>query len=101
MTRIDELLSPLRQIRILLIRLACGLLVLAAPVFLNAGREFHVQNWRREDGLPDGQITALEQTADGYLWIGTAKGLARFDGIRFKVFKAGETPDLPTREFPV
>jgi ligand-binding sensor domain-containing protein/signal transduction histidine kinase len=95
MTRIDELLSPLRQIRILLIRLACGLLVLAAPVvFSTRAEEFHVQNWRREDGLPDGQITALEQTADGYLWIGTAKGLARFDGIRFKVFKAGETPDF-------
>lgn len=59
---------------------------------MTRAEEFHVQNWRREDGLPDGQITALEQTADGYLWIGTAKGLARYDGIRFRVFKAGETP---------
>lgn len=41
-----------------------------------------------EDGLPDGEITAIQQTPDGYLWIGTPKGLARFDGNRFKVFKA-------------
>ena len=92
MTRVDELLSRPRRTRLALARLACGLLVLAAPeISTMRAEEFHVQNWRREDGLPDGQITALEQTADGYLWIGTANGLARFDGLRFKVFKAGET----------
>ena len=34
-------------------------------------------------GAP-GQITALAQTADGYLWIGTTHGVFRFDGIRFQ-----------------
>ncbi len=52
-------------------------------------QEYQVRNWHIEDGLPDGEITAIEQTPDGYLWIGTAKGLARFDGTRFKSFKAG------------
>ena len=56
-----------------------------------SGQEFYVENWRQQDGLPDGQITAIEQTPDGYLWIGTSKGLARFDGVSFKVFKAGDT----------
>jgi ligand-binding sensor domain-containing protein/signal transduction histidine kinase len=74
-------------------RLVCSVLLLGAGSVADALAEaYHVQNWRREDGLPDGQITALEQTRDGYLWIGTAKGLARFDGVRFKVFKAGGTP---------
>ena len=67
----------------------CGLL---AGLLLPArAEEFHVQNWRREDGLPDGQITAMAQTPDGYLWVGTAKGLARFDGSHFKTYKSGET----------
>jgi ligand-binding sensor domain-containing protein/signal transduction histidine kinase len=38
--------------------------------------------------LPDGQVTALAQTPDGYLWVGTPRGLARFDGVRFRVFTA-------------
>lgn len=75
----------------MMIRLSI-ILLLAGEVLCLSAEEFYVQNWRREDGLPDGQITAIEQTADGYLWIGTAKGLARFDGQHFKVFKAGETP---------
>lgn len=93
MSRIDELFLQPRRIRFAVARLVLGLLLLAAPeIFTAQAEQFHVQNWRREDGLPDGQITALAQTADGYLWIGTPKGLARFDGLRFKVFKAGETP---------
>jgi ligand-binding sensor domain-containing protein/signal transduction histidine kinase len=60
--------------------------------------EFHIRNWHVEDGLPDGEITAIQQTPDGYLWVGTPKGLARFDGARFKVFKAAPTfPLLDTR----
>jgi ligand-binding sensor domain-containing protein/signal transduction histidine kinase len=39
--------------------------------------------WGLEQGLSPGRIQALAQTRDGYLWIGTAEGLLRFDGIRF------------------
>lgn len=44
---------------------------------------FHVRSWHIEDGLPDGTVTALAQTPDGYLWVGSRKGLVRFDGVRF------------------
>jgi signal transduction histidine kinase/ligand-binding sensor domain-containing protein len=52
---------------------------------------FLVASWHTEHGLPDGNITALAQTPDGYLWIGTFKGLARFDGARFVHFDARQT----------
>lgn len=39
--------------------------------------------WTKQQGLPDDAVTAILQTHDGYLWIGTAGGLARFDGVRF------------------
>lgn len=42
--------------------------------------------WRVEDGLPHNSVRAIHQTRDGYLWLGTYGGLARFDGVRFKVF---------------
>ena len=45
-------------------------------------------------GLPDGDITAIQQTPDGFLWVGTPKGLARFDGMQFKVFNPDNTPGL-------
>jgi ligand-binding sensor domain-containing protein/signal transduction histidine kinase len=45
--------------------------------------DFAVTRWTRENGLPDNSVTCLMQTQDGYLWIGTEKGLARFDGVKF------------------
>ncbi len=39
--------------------------------------------WTGRDGAPTG-ISALVQTSDGYLWIGSNGGLFRFDGIRFE-----------------
>ena len=39
--------------------------------------------WRTQDGFFPGAPTAIAQTTDGYLWIGTASGLFRFDGVRF------------------
>ena len=39
-----------------------------------------------EDGLPDANITCLEQDEDGFLWIGTTNGLSRHDGAEFRNF---------------
>lgn len=41
--------------------------------------------WSTRDGAPAG-VRALAQTNDGYLWIGAARGLFRFDGVRFVAF---------------
>src|SRR5579862_6646402 len=38
--------------------------------------------WKISDGFARGPISAIAQTPDGYLWLGTDFGLARFDGIR-------------------
>jgi ligand-binding sensor domain-containing protein/signal transduction histidine kinase len=43
--------------------------------------------WGTERGWPGGSITAVAQTSDGYLWIGTEKGLVRFDGLNFHQFE--------------
>jgi ligand-binding sensor domain-containing protein len=46
-----------------------------------------VQLWRQPEGLPQDTIISIRQTSDGYVWIGTKSGLARFDGVRFTTFK--------------
>ena len=48
--------------------------------------EFGHQTWLTENGLPQNTVQAIVQTRDGYLWIGTQEGLARFDGLNFTVF---------------
>ena len=54
------------------------------------------ENWTVADGLPINTITALVQTRDGYLWLGTNDGVVRFDGVRFTVYNAGNTPEIPS-----
>jgi signal transduction histidine kinase len=50
-----------------------------------------------EDGLPHTNvILAALQTHDGYLWVGTEMGLARFDGVRFVSFRSSNTPAFPS-----
>ena len=43
--------------------------------------------WGAERGLPGESITAIAQTSDGYLWVGTDRGLVRFDGFNFRQFE--------------
>lgn len=66
-------------VRVLAVLVAVGV-TLTSTV---RGQEFQVHSWHVEDGLPDGTITALAQTPDGLLWVGTRKGLFRFDGASF------------------
>jgi ligand-binding sensor domain-containing protein/signal transduction histidine kinase len=57
---------------------------------IQATNPFVCRTWRVEDGLPQDSVTAVLQTRDGYLWVGTPGGLARFDGVRFKSFGPAE-----------
>jgi signal transduction histidine kinase/ligand-binding sensor domain-containing protein len=56
--------------------------------------EYLADVWTADDGLPSSSVTAIAQTADGYLWIGTYNGIARFDGVRFVVFDGASSPVL-------
>jgi signal transduction histidine kinase/ligand-binding sensor domain-containing protein len=51
--------------------------------------------WTQQHGLPQDTIRAIAQTADGYLWLGTDEGLARFDGYDFTIFNKANR-DLPS-----
>jgi signal transduction histidine kinase/ligand-binding sensor domain-containing protein len=48
--------------------------------------------WQTEQGLPQNSVNAMLQDREGYIWIGTFGGLARFDGERFKVFTSADAP---------
>ncbi|MCU0783639.1 MAG: histidine kinase [Verrucomicrobia bacterium] len=72
---------------------ACLLLVFTASA-AGVNGNFTIKSWDNEDGLPQSSVIALAQTRDGYLWLGTLGGMARFDGRRFGVFDGFNTPGL-------
>jgi signal transduction histidine kinase/ligand-binding sensor domain-containing protein len=75
---------------------AAGLLLCAYSSGLSAeaNTRFAVDVFGTAQGLPHSVVLALTQTRDGYLWVGTYGGLARFDGVQFAVFDENNTPGL-------
>jgi len=73
---------------------ACCLMLAASGAAAEPAPNYFFRNWQVENGLPQNKLCAVVQTRDGYLWVGTYSGLARFDGVRFQVFDDQNTPEL-------
>jgi ligand-binding sensor domain-containing protein/signal transduction histidine kinase len=54
--------------------------------------------WQDQHGLPQNGVLAILRTRDGYLWLGTIEGAARFDGARFAVFDNNNTPEFKSNQ---
>src|SRR3984957_11200076 len=50
--------------------------------------------WRIQDGLPEDTVQVIQQSQDGYLWIGTTGGLLSFDGSHFHLYNHANVPAL-------
>ncbi|GAB2495840.1 two-component regulator propeller domain-containing protein [Arenimonas alkanexedens] len=79
--------------------LLIALLLGAGPaVALDPEKSFHhyvLNTWSIEEGLPQISALAIAQDQQGYLWVGTQAGLARFDGVRFTAYTPDNAPGLP------
>jgi signal transduction histidine kinase/ligand-binding sensor domain-containing protein len=64
----------------------------ALPIATALPDQYVFDTFGSEFGLPQTNVTAVCQTRDGYLWVGTEGGLGRFDGVRFVAFKRSNTP---------
>jgi ligand-binding sensor domain-containing protein/signal transduction histidine kinase len=73
-----------------------GSLAAALAATTEPTADYLVDSWQTEDGLPQSSVMAIVQTPDGYLWLATFGGLARFDGVRFTVFDTGNALGLPS-----
>ena len=78
---------------------AIAMLCLVHTAFaLDPGRalsQYAFDHWGTNEGFVGGPVYAISQSADGYLWIGTERGLVRFDGYRFTLLQR-VTPDSPS-----
>jgi signal transduction histidine kinase/ligand-binding sensor domain-containing protein len=56
------------------------------------------QRWGAEEGFPGGGVHAITQGSDGYLWLGTERGLVRFDGTEFRLVTGPDAALLGGRD---
>lgn len=81
-------------------------LLLSATASMVSRGDCHAANWEtlnRKAGLissrelyPEGMITAIEVLPDA-VWIGTQKGLARYDGMTWKIFRGDEKVPIDSK----
>lgn len=73
-------------------------LLMVGPVLPARSEEpadnYQFEVWKTERGLPQNTVLSLRQTREGYLWIGTRFGLARFDGVHFITFNPANTAQM-------
>ena len=55
-------------------------------------------SWKNREGFTNGVISAIAQSADGYLWLGTDSGLYRFDGVRVVAWQPPSNQRLPIND---
>ncbi len=86
-----------RKISLQTSALHCAVCVLLFACF--AQGQFRFDHWTADTGLPQNSVYAVTQTRDGYIWLATSDGLARFDGVRFTVFNKSNSPGISSNRF--
>src|SRR5215813_291378 len=72
-----------------------------APARTAASRpDYGLAVWAADKGQPPGDVFAIAQDTEGYLWLGTPNGLHRFDGARFQPW-SGSTPATALPSGPI
>jgi signal transduction histidine kinase/ligand-binding sensor domain-containing protein len=79
----------------LIILLACCPCAFPLDPSLDVSQYAHTA-WKVRDGFVKGAIFSIAQTPDGYLWLGTEFGLARFDGVRAVPWQPPAGEQLPS-----
>ncbi len=65
----------------------------------DAVAQYRYDAWTADSGLPQNIIRGITQDREGYLWVATLNGLARFDGIRFTVYDQSTSPGITSNRF--
>lgn len=61
-------------------------ILLLNTFYVHAQQPLTFRKYQEEDGLSNGFVTSMYQDSRGFLWLGTANGINRFDGYNFKPY---------------
>jgi len=88
---------PILGCLVLLISQAVPSLAQTTPLRLTPEWEatHELRVYTSNDGLPQNSVNDILQTRDGYIWLATFGGVARFDGVQFETFDLATEPGLP------
>lgn len=89
--------TPDKHISRFCFAVACWILLASLAAQASDEPRWFTRSWLSDDGLPNNTVTGIAQTPDNYLWIATANGLARFDGLRFEEFVSRSFISPPDR----
>ena len=64
-----------------------------------ASAQYRLDHWTADNGRPQNAVYAITQSRNGYLWMATVDGLARFDGARFTIFNKSNSPGIINNRF--
>lgn len=78
------------------LRIVATILISAFGIVIQAQDRFRFDAWTTDDGLPQNTVNSIAQTSNGYLWMTTFDGLARFDGVNFTVFNKSNSKNFPS-----
>jgi signal transduction histidine kinase/ligand-binding sensor domain-containing protein/CheY-like chemotaxis protein len=101
LTRIGKIKKP--YVSLLPLLVICGIaLTLKDQTFAlepsRAITQYQRRIWQKDEGLPQDSVESILQTRDGYMWVATQDGLARFDGVHFTTFKKETTPGITSND---
>lgn len=85
--------------RSVLLSIVAGAWLLLGLAGAVTAQEYGYDTWTTANGLPQNTVTGVVQTPDGYLWLSTFDGLARFDGVRFTIFDKGNSKGILNNRF--
>jgi signal transduction histidine kinase/ligand-binding sensor domain-containing protein len=72
----------------------CGIPSLSPSAQAQDPNSFGHQSWSTENGLPQNSVHQVFQSTDGYIWVATEGGIARFNGVDFKIFNLESTAEI-------
>src|SRR5690349_14842349 len=76
-------------LRLLTLLLVAQTSLAAAPERWSGLAETVFRHLDNDNGLPSTAVTSFAQDPLGFIWVGTQGGLARWDGYRFRTYRAG------------
>ena len=85
----------MRLLHVIRVLCVAAMLLPACPM---RAQLYQRQNFTTDEGLPQNSVHAVLQTRDGYLWVATEGGVARFDGIGFTRFTTANEPAFSSND---